>query len=227
MDLQRAVPWGRDFHEYLEMFSRYDIKKGIKILGCGDGPASFNAEANAKGISVTSVDPIYAFSKTEIKQRIDEARLEVMHQVRAKSNNYIWKTIASPDVLDIRRMSAMQAFIADYDEGKQAGRYVAGALPNIKFKDNSFDYALCSHFLFLYSPQIDEQQHVEGVLELCRVAREIRIYPLVSIDNNQRSKHLSAVFSAIEKAGYTYEEAPVSYEFQRGANAMLKIISNN
>jgi len=38
-------PWGRSFEEYVRMFSLTppDLKR--KILGCGDGPASFNAEA--------------------------------------------------------------------------------------------------------------------------------------------------------------------------------------
>jgi hypothetical protein len=37
-------PWGRSFDEYVRMFSltHADIKR--QILGCGDGPASFNAE---------------------------------------------------------------------------------------------------------------------------------------------------------------------------------------
>lgn len=226
MDLQRTVPWGRDFNEYSKMFSFSEFKTEHTILGCGDGPASFNVEAKARGISVTSVDPIYAFSKAKLKQRIDEARLEVMPQVRAKLDNYIWTTIATPDELEFRRMRAMQAFIDDYEDGSQAGRYVAGSLPDIAFKDNSFDYALCSHFLFLYSPQVDEKQHVESVLELCRVAREVRIYPLVSIQDNKRSEHLSAVFSALDQSRYSYEEVPVTYEFQRGANTMLKIISD-
>lgn len=223
MDLQRAVPWGRDLSEYLEMFSLPDMNAGSTVIGCGDGPASFNVEATARGIDVTSVDPIYAFTKAQLEERIEQARLEVMPQVRAKQNDYIWQTIKNPDELEQRRMHAMRAFIADYENGCKAGRYVAGSLPAIAFDDNTFDYALCSHFLFLYSPQVSEQQHVQSTLELCRLAADVRIYPLVSIEDNKRSPHLPAVFSALEKAGYNYEEQSVSYEFQRGANTVLKI----
>jgi hypothetical protein len=35
MELKNAVPWGRSFE---------DLEK--KMLGCGDGPASFNAQIN-------------------------------------------------------------------------------------------------------------------------------------------------------------------------------------
>jgi len=225
MDLQRTVPWGRDFNEYVNMFSLSNLKVKQSVLGCGDGPASFNVEAKDKGISVTSIDPIYAFSKAELKQRIEEARLEIMPQVRANTDDYIWTTIANPDELERRRMRAMQAFIDDYEEGSQAGRYVAGSLPDIPFQDKAFDYALCSHYLFLYSPQVDEKEHIKSVLELCRLAHEVRIFPLASIQDNERSIHLPAVLSALGKAGYSYEELPVNYEFQRGAKTMLKILS--
>lgn len=223
MNLQRTVPWGRDFNEYSEMFSLSSLKAGDTVLGCGDGPASFNAEATTRGIYVTSVDPLYGFGKAEIEQRINEARDEVMPQVRARIDDYIWRSIESPDELERRRMHAMKTFLNDYDEGCRTGRYITASLPTLSFQNNSFDYGLCSHLLFLYSPQIAEHEHIESVLELCRVARDVRIYPLVSIEDNERSKHLPAVFSALTEAGYLYEEISVNYEFQRGAKTMLRI----
>ena len=223
MDLKRTVPWGRDLNEYTAMFSLSSLKAGDTVIGCGDGPASFNAEATSRGISVTSVDPLYVFSNAELEQRINEARDEVMPQVRARVDDFIWQSIKSPDELEQRRMKAMRVFLDDYDEGCRTGRYVAASLPTLSFQDNSFDYGLCSHLLFLYSPQLNEQEHIESVLELCRVARDVRIYPLISIEDNERSKHLPAVFSALAEAGYSYEEVPVNYEFQRGAETMLKI----
>ncbi len=225
MDLQRTVPWGRDLEEYLEMFSLSALETGDTFIGCGDGPASFNAEATSRNIHVTSVDPLYAFSRAELEQRIEQARDEVMSQVRARVDDYIWQSIKNPDELEHRRMHAMRVFLNDYDEGCRTGRYITASLPALPFPDNSFDYGLCSHLLFLYSPQLDEKVHIESVLELCRVARDVRIFPLVSIEDNQRSKHLPAVFEALTDAGYFHEEVPVSYEFQRGARTMLKISS--
>lgn len=223
MDLQRTVPWGRDFSEYLEMFSLSSLRAGDTVIGCGDGPASFNAEATSRGICVISVDPLYVLSKADLELRIDVAREQVMPQVRAKIDDYIWRSIESPDELERRRMQAMQAFLLDYDEGCRTGRYIAASLPTLPFQDNAFDYGLCSHLLFLYSPQLDEQQHIDSVLELCRVAREVRIYPLVSIDDNKPSRHLPAVLLALAEIECTFEEVPVTYEFQRGASTMLKI----
>jgi hypothetical protein len=41
--LDEVVPWGRSFDEYVAMFhlTAEDLEK--RILGCGDGPAGFNA----------------------------------------------------------------------------------------------------------------------------------------------------------------------------------------
>ena len=47
-----------------------DLRK--TILGCGDGPASFNAELTALGGRVLSIDPVYAFTASQIRKRIDE-----------------------------------------------------------------------------------------------------------------------------------------------------------
>jgi len=62
-----VVPFGRSFDEYIKIFNLRGLKKR-RILGVGDGPASFNAEATKlwKG---NFIDPIYQFSATEIVKR--------------------------------------------------------------------------------------------------------------------------------------------------------------
>ena len=37
-------PWGRNLAEYSAMFKLSSTELEASILGCGDGPASFNAE---------------------------------------------------------------------------------------------------------------------------------------------------------------------------------------
>jgi hypothetical protein len=44
--LDQVVPWGRSFDEYRRMFALSDDDLGLRILGCADGPASFNGEAD-------------------------------------------------------------------------------------------------------------------------------------------------------------------------------------
>ena len=47
--LDQIVPWGRSFDEYVKMFALTEADLEKRILGCGDGPASFNAVMRTKG----------------------------------------------------------------------------------------------------------------------------------------------------------------------------------
>jgi hypothetical protein len=68
--LDQVVPWGRSFEEYRRMFALTDTDLASKIVGCGDGPASFNAEATRLGSTVVSCDPIYRFGVEQLRERI-------------------------------------------------------------------------------------------------------------------------------------------------------------
>ena len=188
MELSKVVPWGRSLNEYRQMFSLSadDLRK--KILGCADGPASFNAELTCIGGNVISVDPIYRFDARQIRARIEEAYPQIMQQVSMKMGDYVWKQLRSVEELGQVRMNAMQTFLADYEHGKASGRYIDASLPVLPFASAEFDLALCSHYLFLYSEQVDQELHILSMQELCRVAGEVRVYPLLSIGNNQPTR---------------------------------------
>ena len=219
-----VVPWGRSFEEYQEIFSltKVDLKKSI--LGCGDGPASFNAELTKRGGNVISIDPTYEFTAEELQSRIAEVYDEIMPQMLINKDMYIWESIPSVEALGKIRMSAMNEFIADFEAGKVSGRYVHESLPSLSFKDNQFDLALCSHYLFLYSEHVNFDQHMESIKELCRVAKEVRIYPLLSLDG-EISPHLNEVISALSTAGLTCSLEGIGYQFQKGATQMLVVKS--
>ena len=119
-------------------------------------------------------------------------------------------------------MRAMELFLADYDAGRSHGRYVDAALPGLPFPDGAFDLALCSHYLFLYSAQVSEALHVASVREMCRVASEVRIFPLIAL-GGARSPHLWPCLHHLAEAGYHTSIELVPYEFQRGGNEMLRI----
>jgi hypothetical protein len=66
MKLDTVVPFGRSLSEYTQMFSLTATDLSQRILGVGDGPASFNAEATQPKGTVISVDPIYCFTGAAI-----------------------------------------------------------------------------------------------------------------------------------------------------------------
>jgi len=220
--LADIVPWGRTLVEYEEMFllAQDDLKS--KILGCGDGPASFNIELTRSGGSVVSVDPTYMFSKEQFTSRIDEVAEKVMTQVRQNTDAFVWKNITNPDALYEMRMSAMKQFLQDYDAGKKEGRYIEASLPHLPFKKKQFDLALSSHFLFLYSEHVDEQFHKEAIAEMLRIASEVRIFPLVTL-SGEVSPHLEPLMEYFDANGYVCKVVKTKYEFQKGGDEMLQI----
>jgi hypothetical protein len=223
--LDRVVPWGRSFAEYQRMFALTPDDLRRRILGCADGPASFNAEATRLGANVVSIDPLYAFGTAEIRGRIKKVSPQILEQTRQNRDGFVWREFASIEELGRVRMRAMVGFLADYSAGCESGRYLAAELPKLAMDDGAFELALCSHFLFLYSDQLSEQFHVDSVIELCRVADEARIFPLVAL-GNAPSPHVGTVIRAVERLGRKAEIVNVAYEFQRGGDQMLRITKN-
>ena len=69
VQLSQVLPRGRSLAEYVGMFSLSTKDFEKRILGCADGPASFNAEMTARGYWVVSCDPIYIFSSQDLRPR--------------------------------------------------------------------------------------------------------------------------------------------------------------
>ena len=205
------------------MFSLTESDLAGRILGCADGPASFNAEATRRGTRVVSCDPIYALGSSDIRERIAATSEDIIEQTRQNRREFVWTSITSPEELLTIRMNAMELFLADYDVGKADGRYVTAELPSLPFDDRAFDLAVCSHFLFLYSDQLDATFHHAAIQELCRVAKDVRIFPLLAL-GAIGSAHVSPIAGSFRQLGYTVRIERVSYEFQRGANKMMRIV---
>ena len=222
MKLEEVVPWGRTLAEYQSMFSLSETDLTAKILGCGDGPASFNAEMTELGHSVVSIDPVYKFSGKQIEQRVRATYEPVISQVKQNSSHYIWKNFRDADELGKARLKAMEKFLLDYESGKVVGRYLYQSLPNLKFVDDQFELCVCSHLLFLYSEQLSLDFHLASIHELLRIAAEVRIFPLLRLDG-EPSSYLELVLKDLSNQGCNIQVQSVDYEFQKGGNQMLRI----
>jgi hypothetical protein len=220
--LDHVVPWGRSFDEYVRMFHLNEEDQKRRILGCADGPSSFNSEMSVRGHRVISCDPLYRFSANEIEGRIHETYDTVMEQTSRNKGNFVWDTIQSVEELGKVRMEAMRKFLDDYDQGKREGRYMAEELPVLPFAAKEFDLALCSHFLFLYTGQLSWDFHRSSILEMCRVAREVRIFPLIDLGVT-KSPYVELIIPELEQCGFEVGIEQVPYEFQRGGNEMMRI----
>lgn len=226
MQLEKVVPFGRSLDEYIKMFALSPSDLQGKILGVGDGPASFNAEASKLGCNVTSIDPIYQFSGVEISKRFAEVVDGIIEQIKQTPDDWVWDYHKSPDRLRQSRGETLERFLQDYEAGKEAGRYQLEELPKLNFTDRAYDLALCSHFLFLYSDFYDYQFHLDSILEMTRVATEVRIFPLLTL-MLQRSPYLDRAIQELTALGYRVNIHTVAYEFQKGGNEMLVVNADN
>jgi hypothetical protein len=141
--LDQVVPWGRSFDEYRRMFALTDDDLTLRIVGCGDGPASFHAEATRLGSAVVSCDPIYRFDVEQLRDRIASTYDHILEQTRRNAGEFVWSTIRSVEALGDVRMAAMNEFLHDYPAGRTEGRYVEAELPRLPFGAMSFDLGLC------------------------------------------------------------------------------------
>ena len=224
--LKNVLPWGRNRAEYLAFFDLGAIEPGARILDCAAGPASFNAEMTAAGFQITSVDPLYRYSGKDIADRVEDTRIKMIAGLRAAEHRFVFTWHGSIERHEAIRMAAVKTFLVDFDFGKREGRYHAAALPDLPFDDSTFEVALSSHFLFLYSDHFDADQHVTNIVEMMRVAAEARIFPLLDLDG-QPSRHITPVRNTLAARGYDSEVQRIDYEFQKGGNEMLRVFRSD
>jgi hypothetical protein len=220
--LDQVVPWGRSFDEYRRMFALTDADLDRRIIDCGGGPASFASEAARRGTHVIACDPLYQWETSQIRERIAATSANILEQVRQNRDEFVWDSIRSVEELAEIRMAAMDAFLDDYETGRTIGRYVDTELPQLPFSDRAFDLALSSHFLFLYTAQLGDDFHRQAIRAMCRVATEVRIFPLLAL-GGQPSPLIGVVSDEWSRNGFDVSIEQVPYEFQRGGNQMMRI----
>jgi hypothetical protein len=220
--VNEITPWGCSFDEYTRMFDLADGDMDKTILGCADGSSSFNVEGTRRGRRITSCDPLYNLPTLELADRIRQTFEGVMGGLRANASSLIWDRFQSPEDCGRVRLEAMRDFLLDFDAGRTQRRYVSGGLPRLPFGDKAFDLALCSHFLFTYSGALTVEFHREALYELCRVAREVRIFPLLD-QAGQPVPFLGMLIANLQDHGFNVSQVSVPYEFQKGADQMLRI----
>ncbi|GBF82947.1 class I SAM-dependent methyltransferase [Aphanothece sacrum] len=147
---------------------------------------------------------------------------DIIDQVKATPDDWVWSYHQSPENLRDSRINTLYKFLDDYNLGQKEQRYLVDFLPNLSFYDNSFDLVLCSHFLFLYSDHYDLSFHEKSIQEMLRVGREVRIFPLLTL-NLQPSPYLDSIQKTLTEQGYNVSIIEVEYQFQKGGNKMLVI----
>lgn len=211
----------RSYDEYVAMFDLASSDLAGAILDCSAGVAGFAAEAGRRGTRVTAVDPAYALGRDELA-RLGKADLERGSAIAADHpDRFTFAWYGTPERRRSLRTRALAQFLPDLVMHPE--RYVAGQLPQLPFGNSSFNLAVCSHLLFTWADQLGLDWHRAALLELCRVAGEVRIFPTLVQGPGEPVPFWDDLMSDLATAGLQTERRQVPYAFQVGGNTMLVI----
>jgi hypothetical protein len=163
----------RSFEEYQAFFALTPADLARTVLDSSAGASGFAAGANARGCRVVAVDPGYAQGREALLAEAARSTARGAGIVDDHEDRFVWSWYGSRGRRDSLRRDSLDVFAADLRE--RPGGYVAGALPRLPFSDAAVDLALCSHLLFTWSDVLGERWHEDALVELLRVAAEVRV----------------------------------------------------
>ncbi|NEN99652.1 MAG: hypothetical protein F6K50_30500 [Moorea sp. SIO3I7] len=226
-NLERVTFYGRSLAEYSKMFLLdFSDWVGKSILDCPGGPASFGREARALGIEVCAVDPQYVNDPDRLLEIASRDIDYVVAKISQTSQQRKWDYYQSLEDLRNRQVEILDSFIEDYRNYWQSQeKYITASLPHLPFEDNTFDLATSGHLLFSFQAHFPKTFTIDSLLELARVARDVRVFPLRA-NEQDRSKpfaYFEEIISSLQQQGLTVEVKTSEFEFQVGANQVMII----
>ncbi|KTC87592.1 MULTISPECIES: hypothetical protein [Legionella] len=220
--MRKLVLWGHHADEYQEMFdlSKEDMKARILEYGCG--PSAVNAELATTSKNIISCDPLFNLDKDTLYSKVTLVFADMVSRVLKDQEKFDFSRYGSPKLLVDERQEGIAKFFADYEKGKKEKRYLGLSEYALPFADFSFDFALSSHYLFADLDDQDVDFHLQVIQELARVAKEVRIFPLID-RYNQPSPFLGPVLLGLQQDNFGTEVREVAYHLQPSGNAMLRV----
>lgn len=216
------VLWGHHLDDYREMFDLTSAELAGDLLEFGSGPSAFNVEVREQALSCVSCDPMFSLDEATLRTKALLVFADRAERLAAESARFDFSRYGGFEGFLAERRAGMDAFFADYTLGKKEERYQAAQNVLLPYQDFSFDLALSSHYLFGGLENQDLDFHIQMVRELARVAKEVRIFPLVDY-NDQSPPLLGPVLLALQQSNYGVEVRSVRYPLQAKGNAMLRV----
>lgn len=216
-----VVPgWIYGLAEYQQIFALEETDLTKSILDFPGSIGSFNAEMQAKGRSVTSGDAIYNLSFDAMQVFAEKLFQANQDNLRAQPQLLQDAAAGFEETLSAWEMHKA-LFLADYAKGISEKRYQSVLMPHLPYQDHQFQLALCSDYVFHRFAQNDcTPENV--VAELCRVAEEVRVFPLLD-DAGDVAASLGPLMLEMQQNNYGIEIRQVPFEVLKGGNAMLRI----
>ena len=224
--MRKLVLWGHHVDDYREMFDLTESDLNMRLLEYGCGASAVNAElkANTSGGTsfVTSCDPLFILDKLTLSTQVSLIFEDMVSHVKHDEDKFDFTHHGSFDALVALRRKGIVEFFNDYEKGKAEQRYLPVIDHSLPFDDFEFDFALSSHYLFADLDDQDVDFHLNAIRELARVAKDVRIFPLID-RHGQASPFLGPVLLGLQQGDYGVEVRNVSYYLQPKGNAMLRV----
>jgi hypothetical protein len=220
--MRKLVLWGHNVDECREMFdlSQEDVNSRILEYGCG--PSAVNAQQFQETHQAVSCDPLFVLDKDTLSSKAIMIFAQMAEEIRKEQDQFDFSRAGSLEQLLEQRQKGMKQFFLDYEQGKAEGRYYGAADYHLPYPDFSFDFALSSHYLFADLEEQSVDFHVNVIRELARLAKEVRIFPLID-KSGESSEFLGPVLLQLQKEGYGVEVREVAYHLHKSENAMLRV----
>lgn len=225
--MRRLVLWGHHLDEYKDMFALSEADLEKHFLEYASGATAFNAELHALGGRCVSYDAWFDLDKARLAKKIEAQIATRARDFQSQTQPLDFKRYGDLSHLLAYRKEGIALFLSDYDAGRQEGRYIADLGPHLlpkklPFERDFFDIALVAHAFFSDVPYQTIDDHVFQIQELARVAKDVRIFPLVDADGIP-SPCLGPVLLKLQQANYGVEVREVAYHLQTKGNAMLRV----
>lgn len=214
--------WGHSLADCQAMFGLKESDLSKKMVDCGSGPSSFNAEMHAQGYDIVSCDELYGLARPDMESYIVDSFQAMLTRLQQHEDCFNWDQITSIDEFAKRRQQGINQFLADFPEGVSKGRYFDSHLTQLPFENFQFEMALCSHHLFGNRAPEDLNSHLQAILEMCRVASEVRIYPIINSDA-EVSPLMGELMANLHAQNIGVEIREVPFRFRKNGNAMLRV----
>jgi SAM-dependent methyltransferase len=219
--LRLVLVTSRSYDEYVAMFDLGPGDLAGSVLDCCAGAADFVARVRQQGGHAVAVDPVYARPPGELA---DAARADLDRGAAIADgfpDRFVWDWYGTRERRDTLRRSAVARFLADRSTSPAA--YVAGALPRLPFTDAAFDLLVCSHLLFTWADTLGLAWHRAALVEMTRVARQVRVFPTVLQGAGEPVPFWDELMADLGEAGVTSAVRQVGYRLQRTGDRMLVV----
>lgn len=219
--MKESTLWGYQRDEYIEMFD-LTLDKPTSFLEYHCGPSAFNQALTKHSGSVVSCDPLFELTEDVLKNYVEPEFQTASQQLAKHPHLDLSHYGGQLQTLIKTRKKGLELFFEDYEKGKTQARYQTLSQGKLPFEDFSFDIALSAYYLFVESEQENLDFYLTTLKELARVAKEVRLFPLVDAQD-KLSPMLGPVLLGLQQEKYGVEVKEVPYRLQTNGNAMLRI----